>query len=213
MSDPNSEERSTRIDELEARLSRRPAVGVMPPVAALALLCALGMLYLQREDLEYFFSAREPLSLGAEGDYHLDRAVSNRYVEVHGIPTIRGAYGVDHDEHFVVVGLQNTGLLVKRRALPTEDWQPGTTPPRPDQRPFGAQGRLYSRAAATQATRFEDAFVKHDDYAEIHPQWLLVEGIRPGNDSTTMTWFGVLLAFCAVNLWLLVRGVLALLRR
>ena len=47
---------------------------------------------------------------------------------------------------------------------------------------------------------------------EIHAQWLLVEGARPGNDFTTMTWVGLLLAFSGVNLWLLVRGLLAMLR-
>ena len=69
MSDPKPEERTTRIDELEARLSRRPAVGVMPPVALLALVGAVAMGVMQREDLAYYFSPREPLSLGAEGDY------------------------------------------------------------------------------------------------------------------------------------------------
>lgn len=211
MSDSTPEERSKRISELEARLARRPTVGVMPPVAALALLGALGTLYLQRDDLAYFFSVREPISLGAEGDYHFERAVSNRCAEVHGTPALRGAYGLDrNDEHFVVVGLQFTPLLVKRRALSTEEWRPGTTPPPPDQRPFAAQGRLLSRQAAT---RWADAFTKHDGYGGPSPQWLLIEGARPGSDLGTIAWFGVLLAFAAINLWLLVRGLLAFARR
>ncbi len=211
MNDPTEKDRSTRIDELEARLARRPAVGVMPPVALLALVGAVAMLVLQREDLAYYFSERAPLSLGAEGDYHFDRALSNRYAEVHGVPSLRAAYGIDRsDEHFVIVGVQNSPLLVKRRALPTEEWRPGTTPPPPDQRPFTAQGRLLSRA---DAGRFGDAFVKHEAYGELHPQWLLIEGARPGGDLMAITWFGVLLAFAGVNAWLLVRGVLALVRR
>ena len=214
MSDPTPEERATRIDELEARLSRRPSVGVMPPVAVLALVGAVLLLLMERENVEYFFSSRDPLSLGAEGDYHFDRALSNRYAEVHGTPTLRGAYGVEgSDQHVVVVGLQNTALLVKRNALPTEQWKVGTTPPHPDQRPFTAQGRLLSRDEAIANHRASDAFAKFDEYGEIKPKWLLLEGARPGHDFKAMAWFGVLLAFAGVNLWLLIRGVLAMLSR
>jgi hypothetical protein len=207
----NPEDRSVRIAELEARLSRRASVGVMPPVAALALCAAVGLLWMQYDEVSYFFSSREPLSLGLEGDYHLERALPNRYAEIHGTPTIRGAYGIDRsDQHFVVVGLQNSPVLVKRRALPSEDWRPGTTPPQPDQRPFAAQGRLIARGAAS---RWSDAFTKHDEYGEVKAHWLLLEGARPGGDFAAMAWIGVLFAFAGVNLWLLLRGVLALFAR
>lgn len=211
MTDPELEARSKRIEELEGRLARRASVGVAPPVAAIALIGSLAMIYFQRDDLAYYFAPRTPISLGVEGDYHLDRAVTNRLAEIHGTPTLRGAYGIEHtDDPFVVVGLQNTPLLVKRRALSTEEWKPGTTPPPPDQRPFAAQGRLLSR---DDATCCGDGFTKHDGYGEIHPQWLLIEGARPGGDLVAISWFGLLVLLTVVNLWLLTRGVLARIRR
>ena len=207
MSEPDTEERSRRIAQLETRLARRASVGVMPPVAALALVIAGWVIWLQHEEVAYFFSGREPISLGVEGGYRFDLAVNNRYAQLHGAPTIRGAYGVEGDQHFVVIGVQNTPLLLKRNALPTEEWKPGTTPPPPDQRSFTASGRLLSRAAAS---RWEDAFAKHESFGELKPKWLLVEGARPGGDSAAIGWFGLVVGFALVNAWLLVRGVLAM---
>lgn len=207
MSELHDEERSTRIAQLEARLARRAPVGVMPPVAALALMIAGWVLWTQHEDVAYFFSDREPISLGVEGSYRFDQAVSNRYVQLHGAPTVRGAYGVDGSQQFVIIGVANTPLLVKRKALATEEWKPGTTPPPPDQRSFTAAGRLLSRGSAS---RWEDAFVKHESFGELKPKWLLVEGARPGGDFAAIGWFGLVLAFALVNVWLLVRGVAAM---
>ena len=207
MNDPESEERSTRIDQLEARLSKRAPVGVLPPVAAVALVIAGWLGWTQRDDVAYFFSSRDPIGLGVEGAYRFDRAVSNRHVQLHGAPSIRGAYGLEGDQHFVVIGVQNTPLLVKRKALPTEEWKPGTTPPAPDGRSFTATGRLLSRAAAS---RWEDAFAKHDSFGEMSPKWLLLEGEHPGSDFTAVGVFGLVLAFALINLWLLVRGVIAM---
>lgn len=207
MNEQTPEERSRRIAQLEARLSRRAPVGVMPPVAALALAIAAWVLWIQHDEVSYFLSPREPISLGVEGDYRFDRAADNRYAQLHGTPAIRGAYGVDGSQHFVVIGVQNTPLLVKRNALPTEDWKPGTTPPPPDQRSFTASGRLLSRGSAT---RWNDAFAKHDAYGELKPKWLLIEGAQPGADLGAMAWFGLVVAFAMINLWLLLRGVIAI---
>jgi hypothetical protein len=195
---------AARIAQLEARLAKRAPVGVMPPVAALALVIAGWVIWMQADDVAYFFSSKDPIQLGIEGGYRFDQAVSNRYVQLHGAPTIRGAYGIEGDRHFVVIGVQNTPLLVKRKALPTEEWKPGTTPPPPDQRSFTASGRLLSRGAAS---RWEDAFAKHESFGELKPKWLLVEGARPGGDFGAIGWFGLVLAFGAVNLWLLFRGL------
>ncbi len=204
MLDPDNDQRSNRIALLEARLERRPAVGVMPIVAALALVIAGWVMWTQRADVSYFFSSREPVQLGVEGAYGFDQAATNQYAQLHGAPTIRGAYGIEGEQQFVVIGVQNTQLLVKRKALSTEEWKPGTTPPPPDQRSFTAAGRLLSRE---DAKRWDDAFIKHESFGELKPKWILLEGARPGGDFGAIGWFGLVVAFALVNAWLLVRGV------
>ncbi|MBI3184746.1 MAG: hypothetical protein HYZ28_21630 [Myxococcales bacterium] len=195
-------EREARIAELESRLSRRSPVGVKAPVAALAIGIAIYLLWEQRLEIAYLFAPREPISLGTEGDYQLDRLASNRYAQVHGIPTSRGAYSVEGERTFVVVGLRETPLLVRREALPGETWKPGSVPPRPNQSPFAVRGRLLSRAGAA---RFEDGFKKLEEAGEVRPAWILFEGERPGRSVAALLWLGGLSAFILANAWLLYR--------
>lgn len=180
----------------------------MPPVALLALLLAGWQLVQQKDDVAYYFSARDPILLGVEGNYLFDRAVSNRYATLHGAPTVRAPYAVEGEKTVVFVGVQGSPLIVKRAALPSEAWTPGSTPPPPDPRSFTVSGRLLSRA---DAYRYADAFEKHDSYGELKPKWILIEGARPGGDVAAIGWFGLVLAFAGVNVWLLMRGLLAML--
>jgi hypothetical protein len=204
------QERQERIAELEARLSKRGGVGVMPPVAALALMGAVWMLWMQSRELEYFRSDHTAIDLGAEGDYHFDRLVSNRYVQIHGVPTLRGVYGGDPKSTWVVVGLQQTQILVKRPTLQTEVWKEGSPPPPPDQRPFAVRGRLRGRY---DAGKLAPAFEKMEQLGELKPTWIIEEGAKPGSDFGAMGWFGALFAFAALNAWLLVRGTIAAVER
>lgn len=204
------EDRGERIAELEARLSRTPSVGVKPPVALAALCGAVALLWMQRLDAGYFFSSKEPISLGAEGEYHFDRAVTNRYAQVRGVPTSRGAYYEDAGKTWVVVGLRETPLLVTRPTLETERWKPGSTAPQPDQRPFAVRGRLLARE---DAELYKDGFTRLEEMGEVKPQWILIEGNRPGTDLKAAGFVGGVAAFGALNLWFLFRGLAAALDR
>lgn len=207
---PTEQERQERIQELEARLSRRGAVGVMPPVAGLALLGALLLLWMQKREVDYFGSDRTPIDLGVEGDYHFEKLLTNRYAQLHGQPTLRGVYGSEGGEQWVIVGLEGTPVLVKRPVLPTEKWKEGGTPPQPDQRSFAVRGRLLARA---DAGRLTPAFEKMEELGELKPQWIVVEGAQPGRDFGSMAWFGGLAAFALLNGWLFVRGTMGLFQR
>ncbi|MFT3842583.1 MAG: hypothetical protein QM723_36675 [Myxococcaceae bacterium] len=208
---PTSEQdRKERIAELESRLAKRPGVGVMPPVAALALAGSVWMLSMQSRETDYFRSDPTAIDLGAEGDYHFDRLVSNRYAQIHGLPTLRGVYGGDAKSPWVVVGLQQTQILVKRPTLPTEVWKDGSPPPPPDPRPFAVRGRLRAREDAGKLT---PAFEKMEQLGELKPKWIIEEGAKPGADFAAMGWFGGLLAFAALNAWLLIRGTMAVIER
>lgn len=200
------EVRERRLAQLEAKLAKPPSVGVLPSVAGLTLVGALCLLFLQRHEIEYFFSPREPIDLGAEGAYHFELAQSNRYAQVHGVPTVRGAYWLEQSATWVGVGVRDTPLLVRRAALPSEAWRVGTTPPRPDQRPFMVKGRLLTRA---DAANLEPALVQLDQWGEVNPAWALLAEERPGGNVRAMVWLGGLLGLVAVSAWLLIRGVLS----
>jgi hypothetical protein len=198
-------ERDERIAELEQRLSKPAGIGVTPIVAASALvICAL-MLWKQSGDTQYFFSSHEPIQLGAEGDYHFERALSNRYIELHGKPTYKAAFGQDGNAIVVGVGVRDTPVMVWRKAVPGEEWTPGNKAPPPNQSPFSVRGRLIARADAPE--KYGDAFKMIESQGEIAPKWVLVESARPGGDFIAMLWTGGLTALAAFNLWLLMRAL------
>ncbi|MCY1076551.1 hypothetical protein [Archangium lansingense] len=201
------QERDERIAELEKRIQRR-GVGVKAPVAVLALVVGGVLLGLLWKDLAYFFSPRTPLTLGTEGEYRYDVLESNRYVQLHGVPTLRGAYGREGEDVYVVVGLRESPFLVRRRALPGEEWTPGGVPPRPDPRPFGVRGRLL---AEEDAERYREGFKLLREMREVQPKdgrlWLVVEGERPGGDKGVVLVALLLVTFMLGNAALLYRGL------
>ncbi len=177
-------------------------------MAVLAILVGGVLLGMLGTDLAYFFSPRTPLTLGAEGAYRYDALKSNRYVQVHGVPTSRGAYGREGEDVYVVVGLRESPFLVRRRALPGEEWSPGRVPPRPDQRPFGVRGRLL---AEDDAERYREGFRLLREMGEIQPKdgrlWMVVEGERPGGDKGVLLVALMLVTFVLANAVLLIRGL------
>lgn len=206
-------ERQDTIRALEASVARR-RVGVRWTTALVAILIGLGGLYWMRRDVVYFFSSRTPITLGTEGDYHFDRLRPNRYAELHGIPVTRGAYSREGDTTFVHIGLQNTPIMVRRAALPTEDWMPGRPAPLPDQRPFGIRGRILPR---DQAAEFEKGFEVTQTVEGVVPVdgrlWVLIEGQQPGAFTGDLAIAALLIAFIAVNAWFGVRDLQTRLQR
>ncbi|WNG38598.1 hypothetical protein F0U61_36640 [Archangium violaceum] len=200
------EERDRRIAELEARIQRR-GVGVKAPVALLAMAVAGVLLGMMWKDLAYFFSPGNPLTLGAEGAYRYELLESNRYVQLHGIPTLRGAYGREGEDVYVVVGLRESPFLVRRRALPGEEWAPGQVPRQPDQRPFAIRGRLL---AEEDAERYREGFKLLRELGEVQPRdgrlWMVVEGARPRGDKGLLLMALLLAAFILTNAALLLRS-------
>ncbi len=206
--DDSEAERNDRIAELEARLARPAALGVTPLVAGVAFAISIAVLFTLRVDASYYFSSRTPVQLGAEGDYRFQLAKHNAYVELHGIPTSRGAFGVDGNDVVVAVGIRDTPVMIWRKALKGEEWKPGTKPPPPNQQPFTVRGRLLARDEAPE--KFKDAFDKIDGFGEVKPKWVLLESVRPGGDFGIAVWTTLLAAFGGFMLWLLVRGLIAM---
>ncbi len=196
--------RDQRIEELESSIRRSSSVGVKIPVAVMAMIASVVLLAMERREIGYFFAPRTPIQLGVEGEYRLERLESNRYAQIHGTPTVRGAYLRQKDATFaVVVGIAGTPILVRRHALAGERWAPGSTPPPPDQRPFSVRGRLLS---ARDASQYKDAFATLASMGELTSDkdgmWILLEGERPGSNLRALLISTALLLFFLVNAWL-----------
>ncbi|MBL8920572.1 MAG: hypothetical protein JNJ54_17035 [Myxococcaceae bacterium] len=206
------DDRERRIAELEARLARPTAVGVTPLVAAVALAFSVYLIWGQRADLEYQFTApKDAIDLGSEGAYRFDLAQSNRYVQVHGAPSPRGWFFIERNTTVIVVGIIDTPIILRRPTLPTEKWSPGETPPRPDARPFTVKGRLLSKDDAP--PRYIDAFAEYEKWSGAPAKWILLQEDKPGGDLGGQAWVAVLGAFAALNAWLLVRGTMRFFKR
>jgi hypothetical protein len=200
------EERDARIAELESKAAKGRPVGIRAPVALLCIVGALFLAWLNRHDVAYFFSPREPITLGGEGDYQLDAIVTNRYVQLRGVPTRRAYY--ENQEAMVLVGLIASPFVVRRPRLTGEESGPNGKPPPPNQQPFAVRGRLLSRG---QAPAWDRAFHDFKEWGELQPRdgelYLVVEGDKPGRDVGLGVVLGLLAGFIALNAYFLVRDV------
>lgn len=209
--DPGPEPHADPIAEREALIAKleqdlaRPKVGVLPPVAAIAVVGALFLASQQWADVTYFFSSKDPIELGAEGNYAPERALTNRYAQLHGVPSVRGWYVDEGEGSFVVVGVNDTPFLVKRATYPDEQRQGADGKrPQPRQNGFFARGRLLSRA---DAAAYAEVFTEFEAWSGTKARWLLFAEQPPGRDLKTVSLFGFLVLFAAVNAWLFVRGL------
>lgn len=203
-------DRDARIQELEAQRAPRPSMGIKWPLALLGMATAGFLLWQMRLEVAYFFAPATPVALGSEGNYRLEGLRSNLWVVVHGTPTLRGAYFQEEGKTRVVVGLQDTPLLVRREALEGEAYEVGKTPPQPNQSPFSVRGRLLSRA---DAPRYAAGFDTLSSMGEVKPEWIILQGESPRGSVRTFLWTGGLWVFFVLNLWFLYRDLAARLSR
>jgi hypothetical protein len=206
--------REARILELENRLRAQRAPGVRLPVALVCLTGALYLLWRELPDVAYALSSVAPLTLGHEGAYRFESLANNRYVQLHGVPTGTAFWGHDRSGPFLVVGLDDTPLLVRRAPLPSETWTAGHPPPPPGQTPFAVRGRLLAESAAP---AYREAFQKARQLPGVRARdgtlWLIVEGEKPGEDWGAVVTTVLLALFAAFNGWLAVQRLLPRPRR
>jgi hypothetical protein len=202
--DSDSNDRQLLIEELERGVASRRRAGVFPVVALVGFVCSAFLFWSMSEDFAYFFSSKIPIELGAEGDYHFDRALSGRHASIRGIPSARGWYTEEKAGSFVVMGLNDTPLLFKRSIFPDEA-SSGTSGkrPQPRQNPVSVRGRLLSRA---NAGPYEEAFLQYETWAGVPAHWLLIVGESPGRDLSAVAASAAIAAFGLLNAWLFFVG-------
>jgi hypothetical protein len=162
------------------------------PVFALVVVLASGwLLWDFSPDVRYFFSSVEPIDLGAPGAYHLDRARTDRLVQVRG--ELRESVAIVEGKSVRMVGrLVGTNLLVDR---PGRDGPPIY------------EGRLL----ADRVTRPRYAPVVAEMRARgttLPDAWLVLrDGERPRGRLLPIGASLVLLVLLAINLRALVRSL------
>jgi hypothetical protein len=146
--------------------------------------------------------------LGAEGEYEFDRLKSNAYAQLHGVPTIRGLYAVENGKRYVMVGVRDTPIVVRRHPLPGEEPLPGRVAPQPNQSPFAVRGRLLRQSDVPQ---YSDSIGKLLRIGELRARegavWMLLEGERPRADLKILFSTLAVVAFVAINAWFIWRNL------
>jgi hypothetical protein len=188
MSGPDDLDSTT--GELEPpRRRESPFLRRSPAFALVMVLLAGWLLWDFWPDVRYFFSPAEPIDLGAPGAYHLDRARTDRLVQVRG--DLREAVPIVEGKAVRMVGrLANTNLLIDR---PGRDGPPlyegrllAGKPARKRYAPVVAEMR-------SQGTQLGDA-------------WLVLrDGERPRQRVLPIAASAVLLLLLGINLRALVR--------
>lgn len=164
------------------------------PVFAVVMILAAGwLLWDFLPDVRYFFSPVEPIDLGAPGAYHLDRARTDRLVQIRG--DLREAVPVVEGKAVRMVGrIANTNLLVDR---PGRDGPPIF------------EGRLLAVKVARKTYAPVVAEMRAQG-TQLGDAWLVLrDGERPRTRYVPIAGSAILLVVLAINLRALLRSFVA----
>jgi hypothetical protein len=179
-------------EELEPQAPKRresPFLRRSPTFALVAVLLTGWLLWDFWPDVRYFLSPAEPIDLGAPGAYRLDRARTDRLVQVRG--ELREVIPILEGKAVRVVGrLANTNLLIDR---PGRDGPPLF------------EGRLLADKAAR--ARYAPVVAElRKQGTQLGDAWLVLrDGERPRTRYLPIAGSAVLLVLFAINLRALLR--------
>ena len=174
------------------RRRESPLLARSPAFAVVMVLLSGWLLWDFAPDVRYFFSPVQPIDLGGPGAYHLDRAATDRLVQVRG--DLREAVPVVQGKAVRMIGrLAGTNLVIDR---PGRDGPPLY------------EGRLLSAKAARKAYAPVVAEMRARG-SELGDAWLVLrDGERPRTRFLPLVASALALAVFAVNLRALVKGLL-----
>lgn len=164
----------------ESPLLRRSPAWAVP-----ALLLCGWLLWDSWPEVAFFFSAKEPIDLGAHGSYQLDRARANRLVRISGATSASvGITDARAKEERTVIGIRGVNLAVDR---------PGSRAAT-----LVFEGRLLP-AARTGDYGEAIAALRARGWEAGGRVLVLRDGERPGTRWPPVAWSAVLLLLAAVN--------------
>lgn len=191
MTEPNENPGAAGAEPSPPRKRESPFLRRSPAFAVVMVLLSGWLLWDFWPDVRYFFSPVEPIDLGAPGAYHLDRARTDRLVQVRG--DLREAVAVTENGAVRMIGrLAATNLIVDR---PGRDG-----PPLYEGRLLdGKRGRArYAPAVAEMRSRGTD----------LGDAWLVLrDGERPRSRLLPIAASALLLVLFAVNLRALLKSL------
>ncbi len=113
MTEPNENPGAAEAEPAPPRKRESPFLRRSPAFAVVMVLMSGWLLWDFWPDVRYFFSPVEPIDLGAPGAYHLDRARTDRLVQVRG--DLREAVAVTENGAVRMIGrLAGTNLIIDR---------------------------------------------------------------------------------------------------
>ena len=193
MSGPD-EVKAQAVDDVEVPPPRRrdsPFLRRSPVFALVMVLAAGWLLWDFSPDVRYFFASVEPIDLGAPGAYQLDRARTDRLVQIRG--DLREAVPIVEGKAVRMVGrLAGTNLLVDR---PGRDGPPLY------------EGRLLADKYAR--SRYAPVVAEmRGRGTQLGDAWLVLrDGERPRTQFLPLGGSAVLLVLLVINLRALLRSL------
>jgi len=163
--------------------------------------------------VQYFFSGDEPAALGETGAYKLDEMAHNRYVTITGLPALKKASYDQLWRSYKVYQLMGARVFVRERLLPREAGAGGGEDDGGYQLFYG-EGRLLDMRAEPEYGSILEYFRRHTGFEpEAGPTWVLLQGVRPGDQLLYPVAFGVIALAGLFNLFLLIRRIFSIGKR
>lgn len=201
---PESIEGTLDLEAEVARVARRDPVGWRSP--ALMVAVAAFSAYLAwsfRSEVAYFFSDPTPIDLGAEGEYHLDRAQPNRYARISGLPSVAKVQYKQLGTAYKVFYILGSRVFVRAELLPRDG------KPHDGWTVYEGRGRLLDLRSEPEYVNIREWYRERIGFDFSRPAWILLDGVAPRAQWQYPIVVGVLLLVALFNLVLLARRLLA----
>ncbi len=186
-----------------ARVARRDPVGWRSP--ALMVAVAAFSAYLAwsfRAEVAYFFSDPTPIDLGAEGEYHLERAQPNRYARISGLPSVAKVQYKQLGTAYKVFYILGSRVFVRAELRPRDG------KPHDGWTVYQGSGRLLDLRTESEYVNIRAWYRDRIGFDFSRPAWILLDGVAPRRQWQYPIAVGVLLLVAVFNLVLLARRLL-----